>query len=116
MKVNQILLFNEKEDDLFLASLKVYKEGRSTVFEFTVQTKRLYRMKDPSLDNRVELSVNRGKLYYFTPSMLTDSPYSFDVTLLENNNKKSRYKIKVYVDENVESYSAIAEGSTLRMN
>ena len=81
---------NEERD----AVLRIGKEDGCMVYSFTVRTPRLIRMGCPD-DNSVQLFLS-GRWERFTAtgaSTLPDADVS--VEILENNNKRSRYRIRI---------------------
>ena len=80
------------------------------VYDFEVTTDYLYRMKNRD-DNFVEL-LFEGKWHYFTASCLSDlSDCDISFVLLENNNKRSRYRLSI--KSNLKAEDARADGLSL---
>ena len=103
-------LFNAESDDRSrAATLRIGEEGGMAVYTFTVMTPRLIRMGG-SGDNAVGLFLD-GRWETFTASGLSSRPdASVSVEILENNNKRSRYRIRIAVSGKVpQSLEAMAE-------
>lgn len=79
-------------------------------YSFTIQTEKLFRMKSEN-DNKAELLID-GNWHYFTASCLSDFPNcKIESILLENNNKRSRYRLNIKLDKR--AMDAKAEGLVL---
>ncbi len=86
-------------------------EGRA-IYSFTVLTPFLRRMGDQD-DNAVSLLLN-GKWENFTVSGKSTCPALIKTEILENNNKRSRYRITITLDGAVpSSLDAKAEGLSI---
>ena len=95
------------------AVLRIGEEDGFSVYTFTVRTPRLIRMGGDD-DNSVQLFLS-GRWERFTgagASTLADA--SVSVEILENSNKRSRYRLKVVIPGNVpEEIMARAETLSL---
>lgn len=92
------------------ASLTIARDGNKTIYTFDVITKTLYRMGDDR-DNKVELLLN-GKWELFTPALNTTCEKAdLKLEMLENNNKRSHYRLIISIEEDVpDEISARIEG------
>ena len=108
IRVNTINKFENK--GIRGAELSVSEENGKYRYVFTVTTDVLYRMKSEE-DNKVKLKID-GVWYFFAPSLISDYPsLEIDAAILENNNKRSRYKVAFTLDKLAED--AEAEGLML---
>lgn len=98
------------DDESRQAVLRIGEEGGKAVYTFTVLTPHLVRMRDWNVDNKVSLFLD-GKWESFTPSGLsTIDGASVHSEILENNNKRSRYRIRIEIAGHVPaSIQAMAE-------
>lgn len=97
-------------DGINNAVLRANIEDSTYSYSFTIQTESLYRMKSES-DNKAELLID-GAWYYFTASCLSNYPNcDVECTILENNNRKSRYRLNFKLDKMAQD--AKAEGLAL---
>lgn len=81
----------ERENRSLFFSFK--KKDKSVLFSVEATTDFLFRMNSPS-DNRVLFSID-GKKASVSPNGTTSGPVEISrVSLLENNNKRSRYLIE----------------------
>ena len=102
----------ESDDDSRQAVLRIGEEDGKGIYTFTVLTPRLLRMKDWNIDNAVSLFLD-GKWESFTPSGLsTLGSASISTEILENSNKRSRYRIRIEIEGKVPS-SIKAKAETL---
>ncbi len=82
-------------DDMHKAVMRI-DEKDGIRFSFTVETPVLIRMKG-SDDNRIVCEIN-GNRHSFTASGLSDTEIVPAVEILENSNKRSRYRITFTMD------------------
>ena len=105
-----IMLLFPDSDDTHKAVLRADGAGGAVRFSVTVETPRLTRM-GASGDNAISVTVD-GICHAFTASGISDIPSR--VEILENNNKRSRYRISFSIEAAVPfSLSADAEGLLL---
>ncbi len=99
-KIPAVVNFESEEDDR-KAVLRIGEEDGKAIYTFTVLTPRLIRMKDWNIDNTVSLLLD-GRWESFTASglsTLADAEVSAEI--LENNNKRSRYRIRIAIPGSV---------------
>ena len=86
--------FSFKPDNKRSGTLTIKEEDTKGIYIFEITTPVLYRMKDER-DNRVSLYLN-GRWETFTTGLYSSlEDASLSLTLLENNNKRSRYILKI---------------------
>ena len=96
------------------AVLRIGEEDGCAVYAFTVRTPRLIRMGGDD-DNSVQLFLS-GRWECFTAAGASSYPEaSVTVEILENNNKRSRYRLRIMIPGRVPD-EIMAKAETLSLS